>query len=275
MTLLQAFILGIVQGLTEFLPISSSAHLVITPFILGWKFPDEQILPFDVLVQLGTLAAVIVYFWPDLWKIIQAFVQGILKGKPFADFYSRLGWLLILATIPAGIFGLLIKKLIDQAFQSVLATGLLLFVTAALLLIAERVGKRQRKLEQLTWVDALWMGVAQALSVFPGISRSGTTMAGGLARNLDRVAAARFSFLMSIPVMLAAGALEVKDVIQTPGLISLVPQILVGFLAAAVVGYISIRWLLQFVTTHSLRAFSVYCAALGTLVVILYVVLPR
>lgn len=275
MNLFQALILGIIQGLTEYLPVSSSAHLVIVPYLLGWKFPAEQVLPFDVLVQMGTLVAVIIYFWPDLWGIIRAFVNGIVKGKPFEDPQSRLGWMLILATIPAGIFGLLIKKLVDQAFQSVLATGLFLLVTAALLLLAERVGKRTRSLDKLTWMDALWMGIAQALSVFPGISRSGSTMAGGLARNLDRTSAARFSFLMSIPVMLAAGALEMKDVIQVPGLSAMLPVILVGFLAAGVVGYLSIRWLMHFVTTHSLRIFAVYCAALGVLVVILYVAFPQ
>jgi undecaprenyl-diphosphatase len=275
MNLFQALILGIVQGLTEFLPVSSSAHLVIVPFLLGWKFPAAEVLPFDVLVQLGTLAAVIVYFWSDLWQIVVAFVQGLLKGKPFADEHARLGWFLILATIPAGVFGLLIKKYIDQAFQSVVATGLFLLVTAALLLVAERLGKRNRPLNQFTWVDALWMGVAQAIAVFPGVSRSGATISGGLARNLERGAAARFSFLMSIPVMLAAGALELKDVFQTPGLTALLPAIVVGFVAAAVVGYFSIRWLLNFVITHSLRAFSVYCAALGVLVVFIYVVFPR
>ncbi len=275
MTLFQALILGIVQGLTEFLPVSSSAHLVIVPFLLGWKFPEAQVLPFDVLVQLGTLVAVVVYFWSDLWQIAVAFVQGVLKGKPFAEPQARLGWLLILATIPAGIFGLVIKKLIDQAFQSVVATGLFLLVTAALLLAAERLGRRNRPLSQMTWVDALWMGLAQAVAVFPGISRSGATIAGGLARNLDRGAAARFSFLMSIPVMLAAGVLEMKDVFQTQGLTDLLPAIAVGFLAAAVVGYFSIRWLLNFVIHHSLRAFAVYCAALGVLVVLLNVLFSR
>jgi len=275
MNLFQALILGIVQGLTEFLPISSSAHLVIVPFFLGWKFPALEVLPFNVLVQLGTLMAVIVYFWSDLWQIAVAFVQGLLKGKPFADAQARLGWLLILATIPAGVFGLLIKKWIDQAFQSVAITAGFLLVTAALLLLAERLGKRTRPLSQITWVDALWMGVAQAIAVFPGISRSGATMAGGLARNLERGAAARFSFLMSIPVMLAAGVMELKDVFQIPGLTALLPAIMVGFLAAAVVGYLSIRWLLNFIITHSLRVFAVYCAALGMLVLIIYVVFPN
>lgn len=275
MTLIQAIILGIIQGLTEFLPISSSAHLVIAPFLLGWKIPEQQVFPFDVLVQLGTLLAVIIYFWSDLWAIVRAFFQGLIQRKPFADPLSRQGWLLILASIPAGLAGLLLKDLVDQAFQSVWITGLFLLVTAALLTVAEWAGKRSRSLESLGWLDAVWMGVAQALAIFPGISRSGATMAGGLVRNLNRTAAARFSFLMSIPVMLAAGGVALKDVLDTPGLSSMLPQIGVGFVAAAVVGYLSIRWLLRFVSTHSLRPFAVYCAGLGLLVVILYVIFPH
>jgi undecaprenyl-diphosphatase len=275
MNLIQAIILGIIQGITEFLPVSSSAHLVIAPYLFGWNFPAEQILPFDTLVQWGTLAAVIVYFWHDLWQIIRAFVLGLIHLKPFEDRYARMGWLLILATIPAGLFGLLIKKAVDQAFQSVAITAIFLLVTAGLLLIGERFGKKTRPADSLNWVDALWMGIAQAVSVFPGISRSGATITGGLLRDLERPAAARFSFLMSIPVMLAAGALELKDVFQVPGLSSLLPAIGVGFLAAAVVGYFSIRWMLHFVAQHSMRIFAVYCAAVGLLVLFLYVVFPR
>jgi undecaprenyl-diphosphatase len=272
MSFLQALILGIVQGLTEFLPISSSAHLVIVPFLLRWDLPP---LAFNVLVQTGTLAAVIVFFWSDLWQIARAFVLGLVQRKPFADPQARLGWLLILATIPAGIFGLLLKKQVEAAFESVLVTGMFLWVTALLLLAAEWFGKRSRTLAQFNWVDALWMGVGQALSIFPGISRSGATMTGGLLRNLDRTAAARFSFLMSIPIMLAASLLEIKDVFEVPGLKDLLPAIGVGFLAAAIVGYLSIRWMLRFVTTHSLRAFAIYCGVVGTLVVLIYVVFPR
>jgi undecaprenyl-diphosphatase len=275
MTFIQALILGIIQGLTEFLPVSSSAHLVIAPFLLGWTIPEQQVLPFDVLVQLGTLLAVIIYFWTDLWAILKAFFQGLVRLKPFEDPLARQGWLLILASIPAGLVGLLFKKLIDQAFQSVMATSLFLLVTALLLTAAEIVGKRRRSLDSMGWVDAVWMGVAQALAVFPGISRSGATMAGGLVRDLDRTAAARFSFLMSIPIMLAAGGVEIKDVLGNPSLSGLLPMIGVGFIASAVVGYLSIRWLLRFVTTHSLRPFSVYCTGLGLLVIILYVIFPH
>jgi undecaprenyl-diphosphatase len=269
MTILQAIILGIVQGLTEFLPISSSAHLVLVPFLLQWNIPEEQIFPFDVLVQMGTLIAVIIYFWKDLWTIIVHFVQGIIHRKPFEHPQSRLGWYLILATIPAGIFGITVKKLVSDVFNSPANTALFLFVTAALLIAAEVVGSRRRSFESITWKDALAMGCAQAISIFPGVSRSGSTIAGGMACQLERPAAARFSFLMSIPVMLAAGLLETLDVLKLPGLGQFLPVILIGTLVAAVVGYLSIHWLLRFLTKNSLKGFAIYCAALGALVLII------
>ena len=265
MTLLQAIFLGIVQGLTEYLPISSSAHLVIVPFLLGWKFPPEQVLPFDTIVQLGTLLAVILFFRKDLWSIIVSFIKCIAKGTPFAETQARLGWYLILAPIPAGILGLLIKKTVDQAFQSAAITGLFLFVTAAALLVAEWLGKRTRSVSSIGWQDALWMGIGQAISIFPGISRSGATISSGMLRNLDRTAAARFAFLMSVPVMLAAGALEIKDALALPSFGEFVPLVLAGFVAATVVGFFSIRWLLGYVANHSLRVFALYCVVLGAL----------
>jgi undecaprenyl-diphosphatase len=268
MTIIQSIILGIVQGLTEFLPVSSSAHLVLVPYFLGWKIPTDQVFIFDVLVQLGTLAAVIIYFWRPLWGIIRAFVSGILRGKPFAEFESRLGWYLILATIPAGILGLLIKDQVEAAFNSPLATGFFLLVTAAILIAAERLSRKNRPLESMTWLDALAAGAAQAISIFPGVSRSGSTIAGGMSRGLTRKDAAQFSFLMSIPVMLAAGLLAGSDMAAMPGLGDFLPVVLAGFLAAAVVGYASIHWLLKFLTRRPLYIFAMYCSLLGMITII-------
>ncbi len=274
MTFLQSLLLGLIQGLTEFLPISSSAHLVLVPYLLGWAIPEEQIFPFDVLVQLGTLAAVIIYFWKDLWGILTAWFRALRTRKPFGDPQARLGWYLILATIPAGILALLIKKQVEAAFQSPLITAAFLFVTAALLLLAERLGKRTRAMDSLTWKDALWIGAFQAVSIFPGVSRSGSTMAGGMTRHLDRRAASRFSFLMSVPVMLAAGAASIPDLLDVPNLGSFLPMIAVGFVTAGVVGYLSIHWLLSFISKHSFKAFAIYCAALGALVLLLGLIFP-
>ncbi|MEN6409051.1 MAG: undecaprenyl-diphosphatase UppP [Anaerolineaceae bacterium] len=263
MTILQSIILGIVQGLTEFLPISSSAHLVLVPHLLGWTFPQDQAFVFDVLVQLGTLVAVIVYFWKDLIAILAAFFKGIFSGKPFADPLAREGWYLILATIPAGIIGLFLKDSVEAVFGSPQITAALLLVTALLLLVAEWAGKRNRTLDQLTWKDALWIGFAQAISIFPGVSRSGSTIAGAMTRNLERPAAARFSFLMSIPIMLAAGLLAGKDMLNIPGLSSFLPVMIAGFLTAAVVGYLSIRWLLHYLNRRPLTGFAIYCVAVS------------
>lgn len=263
MTIIQAVILGIIQGITEFLPISSSAHLVITPYLLGWNLTEEVIFPFDVLVQIGTLLAVIIYFRKDLWEIVTAVIDGLRSRKPLETPAARLGWLLLLATIPAGILGLLLNDLVESVFKDPPTTAVFLIVTALLLIFAEVVGKRTREIDSVTWKDALWIGFAQALALFPGISRSGSTMTGGMTRNLTRPAAARFSFLMSIPVMLAAGAFSLFDLFEIPNLGSFLPSMAAGFISAAVVGYFSIRWLLAFIGKHPLYIFSLYCVILA------------
>ena len=265
MTLFQALILGIVQGLTEFLPISSSAHLVLVPFFLGWDqtIPADQIFPFGVLVQWGTLLAVILYFWKDLWTILKAWFTAVLHRRPFENADARMGWYIILATIPAGLFGLLIKDQVEAAFNSPAATGLFLLVTAALLTAAELFGKSRRDLTGITWLDALIIGLFQAVAIFPGVSRSGATITGGMLRGLDRASAARFSFIMSIPIMLAAGLLSMGDLTEVASLSSFLPALLAGLAAAAVFGFLSIKWLLNFLRTRRLIGFAVYCALLG------------
>ncbi|MBN1149111.1 MAG: undecaprenyl-diphosphatase UppP [Anaerolineales bacterium] len=270
MTIVQSILLGIVQGLTEFLPISSSGHLVIVPYLFGWDFPPEEAFIFDVLVQVATLAAVFTYFWSDVVSILRAILHGLLNKQPFDDPQARLGWLLALASLPAGLIGLALKDAVERAFGSPTFSGAFLLVTAGLLLIAEKVGERSRALDTLTWKDALWIGFAQALAIFPGISRSGATITGGMARDLQRPEAARFSFLMSIPIMLAAGLFAIlKLITEYPDYPSLLPTFLPGFLASAVTGYLSIRWLLAFLVHRPLYIFSIYCAAIGILVLIL------
>ena len=265
MTPFQAFILGIVQGITEFLPISSSGHLVLVPHLLGWHFPKDLAFVFDVLVQMGTLAAVILYFWSDLWRIATGWLQGLSRREPFDTAEARLGWYLILATLPTVIGGLLFKDAVEAAFASPRAVGYFLFGTAALLAVGERLGRRTRNLAQLNGVDALIIGLFQVLALFPGVSRSGSTMSGGLLRGLDRPTAARFSFLMSVPVMLGAGAMGVKDLLELPTLSAAWMPVAVGFVSAALVGYLSIRWLLHYLGKHSFYAFALYCAAVGGL----------
>jgi undecaprenyl-diphosphatase len=266
MTLLQSLILGIIQGLTEFLPISSSAHLVLIPHLLGWQIPEAQVFPFGVLVQIGTLVAVILYFWTDLWVIVRGFIKALVDRKPFESEPARMGWYLLLATIPAGIAGILIKDQVEAAFNSPTTTALFLFVTAALLILAEFLGKRTRTLSEIKWLDALWIGIFQALSLFPGISRSGSTITGGMTRNFDRPSAARFSFLMSIPVMIGAGLVSIKDALEVPNFGDFLPILLVGFLSALLVGYLSIHWLLKFLGKRPLYVFAIYCVVFALVV---------
>jgi len=263
MTFLQSIILGIVQGITEFLPISSSAHLVLIPYLLNWTIPEQELFPFDVLVQLGTLSALIFYYREDLLLILKAVLKGILKGKPFADLESRVGWLTLLATIPAVLFGFFIKPLIQAAFSNPAITAVFLFITAAFLVVSEVFGKKNRDIDDLNWKDALWIGAFQALATFPGISRSGSTITGGMTRNLKRKTAGQFSFLMAVPILFGAGIWGMLDLIALPNTRNLLPVIVTGYLVAGVVGYFSISWLMKFMTSHSMLPFAGYCLLLG------------
>lgn len=263
MSILQFILLGILQGLTEFLPISSSGHLVLLPALLHWNIPEEKAFVFNILVQVATLLAVIVYFWKDLLEIIQAVIKGLQKSKPFEDDAARLGWLIVLATIPAGVAGLLIKDTVEEAFSSPSLVAVFLLVTAGFLVISEKLGKRQRNLKTIHWLDALIIGVGQAMAIFPGISRSGATITAGMLRNLNRQSAARFSFIMSIPIMLAAGLLALTDLFTIPNAAAWIPEFIPGFIASALTGYFSIKWLLKFLVSRTLYGFAIYCAALG------------
>lgn len=268
MSLLQSILLGIIQGATEFIPVSSSGHLVLVPYILGWDIPPQEAFIFDILVQVATLIAVFAYFWDDLASIAVATVQGIWKRKPFDTPEARLGWYLVLATIPAGAAALLFKDTFEEAFSNPTWAAFFLLVTAAVLVVGEQFKNRERGFGEIGWADALWIGVSQMLALFPGVSRSGATITGGMGRKLTRSAAARFSFLMSVPVMLAAGLLAIVDLLQAPSLLTRLPTYLTGFLAAAVVGYLSIRWFLRYLSSRSLYVFVVYCTLLGLVVLV-------
>lgn len=262
MTIFQAIILGIVQGLTEFLPISSSGHLVLVENFLQWDINPEQIFIFDILVQMGTLVAVIYFFWDDLLELINDFWFSFIGDKSNNDGSNKLMKLLIVATIPAGIMGILLKDIVEKLFNNITATGFFLIFTAILMIFAEKVGKQNRDGDFET-KDAILMGLYQAIAIFPGISRSGATISAGLFQGLTRSKAARFSFLMSIPVMLAAGLWALKDITQLSNPDGLIFPLLIGFITAAITGYLSIKWLLTFLTNNSLSKFSSYLIALG------------
>ena len=271
MTIIQSIILGIIQGLTEFLPISSSGHLVILPYFLNWQLPVKEKFVFDVLVQIGTLVAVIVFFRKELIVVISGFIKQLLAGKPFATYESKLGWLLIAATIPAGLAGVFLQDVVESAFSSPLVAGIGLLATAGLMFLAESIHSHTGEMKDIGFVDALLMGVMQSLAIFPGVSRSGSTISGGMLRRLKRESAGKFSFLMSIPIMLAAGGLSTYQMFtEVTNLGNFLPIMTVGFLTAMVVGYIAIRWLLRFLVNHSLVYFSVYCFILGSVTILVW-----
>lgn len=267
MTIFQSFILGIVQGLTEFLPVSSTAHLLIGQKFLGIP-SDNAMFSFLVLVQLGTILSLIVFFWKDLWRILFATLKSIKqlfsrKGEKL-DLDARLGWYIIIATIPALIFGYLLKSAIENLFKTpLLEAGIRLLISAVVLGFAEWFGKRNRSLDNMNWLDSLIIGLAQVLAVFPGASRSGTTIGGGMVRGLDRPSAARFAFLMSVPVMLAAGGYQSLDLLKMNGLSAFLPLLAVGFITAAIVGWLAVKWFLAYLNKHSLYVFAAYCAIVG------------
>jgi undecaprenyl-diphosphatase len=271
MTIFQSFLLGIVQGLTEFIPVSSTAHLLLAQYLLKIDPASPGVFAFNVLVQLGTWSALVVYFWADLWSIGLAWFTAIRRRQPFGDPQARLGWYLILGTVPALAAGAALKPMVEWLFSMQMVEALIrLGLSVALLVVAEVVGKRNRTLEHFHWKDALWVGFAQVLAIFPGSSRSGSTIAGGMTRNLDRPSAARFSFLLSVPIMLAAGAYEAIQIARVPDLASLLPSILVGFVTAAVVGYLAVRWLLAYLVRHSLYDFAIYCVIVGMVSIIFW-----
>ena len=259
MTILHSFLLGIIQGLTEFIPISSTAHLLIGQKLLGIP-ANNAIFSFLILVQLGTSLSLVIYFWKDLLKLVKSFF-----AKPFSSQENKLGWFIIIATLPALVFGYLLKPAVEALFKTpLLEAAIRLLITAVVLTLAEWLGKRNHSLEKMTWLDALFIGFAQVIAIFPGASRSGTTIGAGMARGLDRPSAARFAFLMSVPVMLAAGGYQALDLLKMPNLGSFLPLLAVGFVSAAIVGWLAVRWLLGYLNKHTLYIFAAYCAVIGT-----------
>ncbi|MEW6404061.1 MAG: undecaprenyl-diphosphate phosphatase, partial [Chloroflexota bacterium] len=236
------------------------------------KIPsDEKTFAFSVIVQLGTLFAMLVFFWKDLWQIASAWLLAIKNRKLFESQEARLGWYIILATIPALLIGYVLRDVVQKMFgEPFLQAGFRLLISAGLLFTAEFFDRRKRSLESVTWLDALFVGFFQVLAVFPGASRSGTTISGGMIRGLDRPSAARFAFLISAPILLAAGLYESIKVIEMPGTHEFLPYLVTGFVSAAVVGWLAIRWLLHYLSRNSLYVFAAYCALLGSLVLFLH-----
>ena len=265
-----AVILGIVQGATEFLPVSSSGHLVIVPWLLQW--PASSLL-FDTVLHWGTLVAILVVFWRDFLVIIDASIRSIFR-RSLADPNARIGWFIAIGSIPAAVLGLLFQDFFEALFASPRAAGFFLIVTAGLLALSEVLARRiteHTPLDRLSWGSVLFIGSAQAVALAPGISRSGSTIAAGLVMGLRREVAARFSFLLGTPAFLGAGLLQLSDALATePSLVRAeLPQLLVGFVVSAIVGVLAIRFLLAYLQDHTLRIFVIYCLVLGIAVITL------
>ncbi len=269
MSIFQALVLGIVQGLTEYIPVSSTAHLILVPWLLGWTFTQDTKFVFDVLVQWGTLVGVMVYFWRDIVAITRAVVNGLLQRKPFGTLEARIGWLVAVATIPAVIAGALFKQYVEQLYSLYIVIAVVMILGGFLMMAAERWGKRQREVGKMTVVDSVIIGLWQILALIPGVSRSSATISGAMLRDFTREDAARFSFLMSIPALLGAGVVALKDLFEVKGLLaSLAAPLAVGFIAAAISGYLTIRWLLGYLKRRPLNRFIFYRFAFGALCII-------
>ncbi len=266
MDYLEAILLGIIQGATEFLPISSSGHLLLIPNILNLPEPDLNAIAF---AHQGTLLAVLVYFRRDLWSILTAVIKGLRIRQPMVDPNSRLGWYIAVGTIPAVIVGLFFAATIEERLSDPTFVAAMLIVTGIILLIGERLRTANRTLSQMRWSDAIAIGLAQTFALIPGISRSGITITTGLGRGLDRSPAARYSFLLGVPAIAGAGLIAMADLAQSTTISEQLPLLAITFIVSVVVGYACIHFLLTWVRLHNLYLFAFYCITFGTLFLII------
>lgn len=264
MNTFQAIVLGIVQGLTEFLPISSSGHLRIVPALFGWQDPGAA---FTAVTQLGTIAAVIIYFFKDLWSILSTWFRSLFKAELRSTLDAKMGWFILLGTLPIGILGILFETQIDTVARDLRLIAATLIILGIILWLADRRTQQTKDLKHLTLRDGLIFGFAQALALIPGVSRSGATITAGRFLGFDRTSAARYSFLLSVPAVLASGLFKLGDITAGDG-----PPLgatLIATLLAFVSGYASIAWLLRYVSRNSYAPFVLYRIGLGVLLIVL------
>ena len=266
MDYLQSVVLGVVEGLTEFLPVSSTGHLTIAEKLLGLDVNDKAVTAYTAVIQMGAILAVVVYFWRDIWRIATAWVTGLFKPEVRGHLDHRMGWYVIVGTIPIGIIGFALRHVIEDHLRSLWVVALALVAWSAVMVEAERRGRQRRGEKELTLRDALVVGLVQCVALVPGVSRSGATISTGLLLGLDRVAATRLSFFLSIPALLAAGLFELPSAL---GENISIGKVLVGTLVAFVVAYATVAWLLRFVAGHSIARFVPYRVGLGVLLLVL------
>lgn len=261
----KAVVLGLIQGLTEFLPISSSAHLRIFPELFGWGDPGAA---FTAVIQIGTELAVLIYFRKDIWRIGSAWVRSLFQPALRGQEDARMGWFVIIGSLPIVVLGVLLKDVIEEDFRSLYVIGTTLIVMGVLLGIADRVSRNDRSIHRLTWQHSVYLGLAQALALAPGVSRSGATISMGRLLGYEREAATRFAFLLAIPAVIGAGIFELKEIPGGDNAYGPVPT-LVATVVSFVVGYAAIAWLLRYVTRHSYLPFVIYRVLLGTFTLVL------
>ncbi len=265
MELWKALILGIVEGLTEFLPVSSTGHLTITEKLLHLKVDDAAVTGFTAVIQVGAILAAIVYFFRDIVRIVRGFFRGLFN-REYRDFDYRFGWYVVVGSIPIGVLGLAAKPLITGPLRSLWVVAAGLIGWSAVMVLAERLATQGRDEKQVTMRDGIVIGLAQCVALIPGVSRSGATISAGLLRDLDRVTATRLAFFLGIPALTAAGLFELKDALH--GTSVGVPALAVGTVVSFAVAYASIAWLLRFVVRHSIATFVWYRVALGALLIV-------
>jgi len=284
-TLLQAVILGIVQGLTEFIPVSSSAHLIIVPWLFRWNDPALTSLPFDVALHLGTLVSVLWYFRADWARLVRAGIASIRERNIGNDPYQRLAWLVIFACIPGGIAGVVLEGKIGDWFHTpnqpivssaMIVMAIIIIVLGLFLFLAEHFARHSRNIQQMTLKDALVIGLSQAFAVFPGVSRSGSTITAGLALGFERESAARFSFLLSAPIIAGAGLKSLAEIYVGISSGSIAQNDLtlfpIGVIAATISGYMAIRFLMRYLQSHSTNIFVYYRWILALVIIVVALV---
>jgi undecaprenyl-diphosphatase len=269
--IVQALVMGIVQGLTEFLPVSSSGHLIVVPFLAGWDDAFIRSLAFSVMLHMGTLLALLVYFRAEWIRLVPAALATIRDRSLQGDEDRRLAWLLIASTIPAAIAGVVLNDLIETSFRQVELVALTLIVGGIILALADRFGAKSRTIEDVTFPIAIGIGVAQALALVPGISRSGISISAARMVGMDRGSAARFAFLMATPITAGAGLFEIRKLIVGEGGVDVsIAPLVVGFAAAAISGMAAIHFMLSFLRRQSLDVFVLYRFALAAVVLIIW-----
>ena len=264
MSWFEAIVLGIVQGLTEFLPISSTGHVRVIPALAGWPDPGSA---FSAVIQLGTVAAVVIYFRADIVRITGAWLRGLTDKQARRTPDSIMGWYIALGTIPVVVFGFAFRHQISSGARSLMIVAFSLFVGGIIMLVVDRISVRGRSIESVTRTDAIIVGLCQALALVPGVSRSGATIVGGLVLGFDRESAARFSFLLSLPAVVLSGLFELKDVGDGTG--APILAVIVATIFAFIFGYASIAFLLRYLARHTLTIFGVYRIIAGAAIFVL------